>query len=144
MYTNFPNFQFCIVGQTDCFLKYSFFIYVVSFIVQNFISESLRLCTFKTHFYFVVFSLCRMHLPSSASLFATYRFKILSRHHANQIFSIVLHRGIYCSFSMIKFMVKYKPGDFNSLIILTLRRLMSYIQGGTGGMCQTSGGCSLC
>jgi len=29
---------------------------------------------------------------------------------------------------------------------LTLRLLMSYIyiQGGTGGMCQTSGGCSLC
>ena len=27
---------------------------------------------------------------------------------------------------------------------LTLMLLMSYIQGGTGGMCQTSGGCSLC
>ena len=27
---------------------------------------------------------------------------------------------------------------------LPLRLLMSYIQGGTGGMCQTSGGCSLC
>jgi len=28
--------------------------------------------------------------------------------------------------------------------LLTFRLLMSYIQGGTGGMCQTSGGCSLC